>query len=140
MTHWRSLIEREFLGAWDLVGKDGKPRDYTLEISKVVQRKVYSQKVQKDRGKLTIEFKGASKPLICGAVLCGIIEGMYGADYEKWPGKLVTLYQTTTSVGPKKDVPCVRIRPQAPRANAETLTSQPVDPEMRAKQNEAFGR
>lgn len=27
MTHWRGLIEREYLGAWDLVDKAGKPKD-----------------------------------------------------------------------------------------------------------------
>jgi len=139
VTHWRALIERDFLGAWDLVDGNGKAKDWTLIIESVAQKKVYSQKNSGLRGKLTVTFRGARKPLICGATLCSTIEGMYGQDYEAWVGKPVTLYQTTTDVGPKRHVPCVRIRPAKPTAKAsEELPHRDVDPEQRAKQDEAF--
>jgi hypothetical protein len=139
VTHWRALIERDYLGAWDLVDAAGKAKDWTLTIGSVTQRKVYSQKAKGDRGKLTIAFVGARKPLICGAVMCATIEGLYGQDYEAWVGKPVTLYQTTTDVGPKRNIPCVRIRPVKPTAKAaEELPHREVDEAMRAKQDDAF--
>ena len=76
------------------------------------------------------QFRGASKPLIAGATLCTTIEGMYGSDIEQWVGKLVTLYPTTTDVGPKKGVPCIRIRPSVPRGKGEVeMPKVDVDPE-----------
>ena len=141
MTHWRGLIEREYLGAWDLVDRSGKPKDWTLEIASATSKKVYSQKIKKDAGRCVLTFKGASKPLIAGATLCTTIEGMYGSDIEQWIGKLVTLYPTTTDVGPKKGVPCIRIRPSVPRGKGEVdMPRVEVDPAMRAKQDEAFSR
>ena len=141
MTHWRGLIEREYLGAWDLVDKAGKPKEWTLAIESATSRKVYSQKIKKDAGRCVLTFRGASKPLIAGATLCTTIEGMYGSDIEQWVGKLVTLYPTTTDVGPKKGVPCIRIRPSVPRGKGEVdMPKVDVDPAMRAKQNEAFSR
>jgi hypothetical protein len=141
VPHWRSLIERDSIGAWDLVDKSGKPRDFTLEISGVRGVKVKSKENPKGRGKPVIAFKGAEKYLIAGAVNCQTIAGMYGDNVESWVGNAITLYATTTDVGPKRDVPCVRVRPTKPSGKADAiLPSQAVDPEMRAKQDAAFGR
>ena len=54
MTHWRGLIEREYLGAWDLVDKAGKPKEWTLAIESATSRKVYSQKIKKDAGRCVL--------------------------------------------------------------------------------------
>jgi hypothetical protein len=141
MTHWRALIERDSIGAWDLVGKDKRPRDFTLEILSVTQGKVKSKDNPKGKGKPIIRFRGAEKYLIAGAVNCQAIAGMYGDDVDSWIGKLVTLYATTTDVGPKKNVPCVRVRPVKPNGKADAeLPRQDVDLEMRRKQDEAFQR
>ena len=35
MTHWRSFIERDSIGSWDLAAKTAQPRDFTLEITGV---------------------------------------------------------------------------------------------------------
>ena len=141
MTHWRSLIERDSIGAWDLVGKDGKPRDFTLEITGVRGVKVKSKENPKGKGKPVLSFKGADKYLIAGAVNCQTIAGLYGDDVDAWVGRSITLYATTTDVGPKHGVPCVRVRPVKPAGKADAeLPSQPVDPEMRSKQDSAFGR
>jgi hypothetical protein len=141
VPHWRSLIERDSIGAWDLVDRSGKPRDFTLEISAVRGQKVKSKENPKGKGKPVLSFKGAEKYLIAGAVNCQTIEGMYGSDTDGWLGKSITLYATTTDVGPKRGVPCVRVRPTKPTGKADAvLPSQPVDPAMRAIQDEAFGR
>ncbi len=141
MSHWRSFIERDSIGSWDLVGKDGQPRDFTLEITAVRGVKVKSKENPKGKGKPVLSFKGAEKYLICGAVNCQTIAGIYGDDVDQWIGKAITLYATTTDVGPKRGVPCVRIRPGKPKGKADAeLPRQEVDPAMRKIQDEAFGR
>ena len=50
------------------------------------------------------------------------------------------LYGTTTSVGPKRNVPCIRVRPMIPKAAAEAIVEKPVDAAMRQAQDEAFAR
>jgi hypothetical protein len=151
VTHWRALIERDFLGSWDLVGKDGKSRDFVLEIAGVKSTKVYSQKSKAERGRVTLTFRGgccakpgskcSHKSLIVGAVNCDTIESMYGSDIEAWVGRLIALYGTTTNVGKKKGIPCVRIRPTVPRGKVDAeVPNQDVDPASRAKQDEAFQR
>ena len=128
------------MGAWDLVDKNGAPKDWTLEISKVKQQKVKSQQNPKGRGKPHIYFRGAEKFLIAGATICKAIESMYGPDFEKWEGKRITLYQSATDVGTEHNVPCIRVRVSIPKTAAETIPSQDVDPVMRSKQDAAFGR
>lgn len=140
MPHWRSLIEKDYLGAWDLVGKDGKPRDFTLKISKVESRKLQTKQQPKGKRKAVIRFDGADKAMVANSTNCETIEGMYGADTDAWTGKMVTLYQTTCDVGPKRNVPCIRVRPTIPRGKSEPIASQPVDPAARAKQDDAFDR
>jgi hypothetical protein len=145
MPHWRSLLERDSLGAWDLVDAHGRPKDWTLEIVKVTMQKVKSKQQPKGRGKPHIFFKGAEKYLIAGATICEAIEGMYGGDYDKWIGKRITLHQSTTEMTKEKGkpavtVPCIRVRVTVPKGAAEDIPRQDVDPAMRAIQNEAFGR
>jgi hypothetical protein len=138
VTHWRALIERDFLGAWDLKG-----RDWSLTIERVESRPIHDSKSQKERRKCVLYFRGKEKAMVAGPTICDAIEGMWGSDYEQWVGKRITLYPTTTTVGKKKGIPCVRVRPTAPRAgqpDAPGPMSEPVDREMRDKQDEAFGR
>ncbi len=142
MPHWRSLLERDAIGAWDLVEpKTGKPRDYNVEIARVDQVKVYSKDAGGVKGKGRIYFRGVRKYLVAGTTLLESIAGIYGDDIATWPGKFVTLYPTTTRVGKDPRVPCVRIRPTGPTGRiAEVPPDNEPNPEMRAAQNEAFGR
>lgn len=140
MAHWRSLIEKDYLGAWDLVDRAGKPKDYTLKIVAVESRALKTKQTPKGKRKAVIRFEGADKAFVSNSTNCESIEGMYGSDIEGWKGKLITLYQTTCDVGPKRNVPCIRVRPTVPKGKAEQVASQPVDEGQRAAQDEAFGR
>lgn len=140
MAHWRSLIEKDYLGAWDLVGHDGKARDFTLEIESVGSQNLKTKQTPKGKRKAVVRFKGAKKGFVANSTNCEAIAGMYGDDVDKWVGRLVTLYATTCDVGPKRGVPCIRVRPTVPRGKAESVESREVDVDMRAKQDEAFGR
>jgi hypothetical protein len=156
MPHWRSLIERDSLGAWDMYGPDGKPRDVTLTIATVVGRKIKSRENPRGKGKCTITFRGACcervkgtkderdhvhKYLIAGATICEVIESIVGSDdISKWPGHKITLYAGTTDVGKRRGVPCVRVRPGKPAGPVQDVPNQSVDEGMRAEQDAAFGR
>lgn len=140
MTDWRSLIEKDYLGAWDLVDQQGKPKDFTLLIDKVESKTLKTKQLPKGKRKAVVRFKGAEKALVANSTNCETIENMYGREIEGWIGKLVTLYATTCDVGPKKGVPCIRIRPRIPTGRVDAVVAQPVDQAQRAKQDEAFGR
>lgn len=140
MAHWKSLIERDYLGSWDLVGKDDKPRDFTLEIESVQSVKVKSREVPKGKRKLVIRFRGAEKAFIGNATNCETIEAMYGADPHGWIGKRITLYSTMVRSPKGGTILGIRVRPKVPAGKAEGIESRPVDPEVRAAQDEAFER
>jgi hypothetical protein len=144
MAHWRTMIEKDYLGAWDLVGTDGKPRDFTVQIKAVESRQLKTRETIRTnpngKRKVVVRFEKAEKAMVANSTNCESIEGMYGSDVDRWVGKLITIYPTTCDVGPKKNVPCIRVRPTPPKGKAEGVVSRPVDEEQRATQNEAFGR
>lgn len=144
MPHWRSLIEKDHLGSWDLVGKDNKPRDYTLKIVKVDSVALKTRETPRGRRKCVITFERAEKKFVANTTNCETIESMYGSDTDGWIGKLITLYQTDVK-NPKKSKPGqpptvkgIRVRPRPPTGQAEPIASQPVDPAIRGAQDSAF--
>lgn len=141
MPHYKTLIERDYLGSWDLIDpKTDKPRDFTLTIAKVQTTRVYNKKVNRETGKATIWFKEARKGFIANITNLDIIAGMYGADYAKWVGNKITLFATTTPVG-RETMSCIRVRSKKPTGPAEEkMPEREVDPEQRGQQDQAFGR
>lgn len=132
MADVRAMFDSQWVGAWDLAGKDR-----TLEISGVKAAQITSQRGTNK--KPIVSFKGAKKQLILNKTMMRVVAAMYGFDTAAWIGKPVTLYATTTDVG-GKTVDCVRIRPGVPKKKAEDLPEVAVDTEMRSKQDAAFGR
>lgn len=129
----RSMYDSTWIGAWDL------DREYTLTIKEVERGELMSQRGKSK--KPVIHFNETEKKLPIGKTVMKVIAGMYGFKTREWVGKRIALYATTTSVGGEM-VDCVRVRPKVPPANAKTerLKGKPVDQEMRAKQDAAFGR
>ena len=80
MPHWKSMMDKEYLGHWDLDGKD-----VTVEIASVSGDEIPSKHGKKK--KPVIAFKGAEKKLIANTTNCTVIEGMYGSDVDEWIGK-----------------------------------------------------
>lgn len=134
MPNWRSMVDKTYLGAWDI------PRDVTVEIAEVRSELLKSRENPSGKRKVVIAFRGARKRLVGNSTNCQIIEQLYGPDTDKWIGKRVTLYATTTSVGGRGQIPCIRIRPSIPRGQVEQIEEREPDPEMRAAQDEAFER
>jgi hypothetical protein len=125
------MFDREHLGAWDLAG-----RDVTVTISTVRPGSVGGHKGRKKDRKPIISFAKTEKTLCCNVTNAKTIAGMYGPDVREWVGKRITLYPTTTTFG-AETVDCIRIRPVVPSGKPRGVKSQPVDAEMRAKQEAA---
>jgi len=105
-TDWRSMFDRDYLGHWDLDG-----REVTVTIAKVAAATLTSQGNRKTK-KPVIYFEGKEKGLACNKTNGKIIAQLYGNDTEKWAGKQITLYPTTTTFG-IETVDCIRVRPPA---------------------------
>jgi len=132
MADYRSMFDRDYLGVWDLQG-----RDVTVVIAKVVGMTLVAQGGRSSK-KPVVYFERTDKGFILNKTNAKAIAGMYGNDTSEWVGQRITLYPTMTSFGDKR-VEAIRVRPTKPaaKAQAEGVKSQPVDPAIRAKQDEA---
>lgn len=139
MPHFRTMMKpSDTLKAYDLIGKDGKPRDYTLKIVRVTQGKVSSADKPKGDKMPFIYFQGATKPLGGNVTNCEMISSIVGSkNTDDWPGHSVTLYATMVKSIKGEMVEAVRVRPRKPTAVAEDLPDVPVDEAMLARQEAA---
>ncbi len=129
-TDYRGMFDREYLGAWDIAG-----RDYTLEIARVTAGELTGEGGRKTR-KPVVYFKDAKKGLALNKTNARIIAGLYGNDTSAWIGRRVTLFATTTTFG-SDTVECIRVRAEAPAPRAERNGPRPVDPDLRRQQQDA---
>ncbi len=113
---YRSMYDREYVGAWDL------PGDATVEIVKVDCKELNNGKSKNK--KPVLWFKGKDKAFVCNKTNGKIIAGLYGNDMDKWIGKKITLYATTTNAM-GETVDCIRIRNVAPKGRAMTDKDMP---------------
>lgn len=108
MTDYRSMFDRDYLGAWDLP----KDRDAVVTIEKVVAGTL-SNGTKKSK-KPILFFAGKEKGMACNKTNAKAIAAMYGNDVSQWVGKRIALYPTTTSFG-SEQVECIRVRPTPPQ-------------------------
>jgi hypothetical protein len=113
MTDYRSLYDKDFIGAWDL--KDDK--DVTVTITKVIGGNLTGQGGRKTK-KPVIYMRGTEKGFAVNATNGKTIAAMYGKHVEDWVGKRITLYKSTTRdpSGGDQEVECIRVRPRVPAA------------------------
>ena len=122
-THWRKLENPEYLGSWDLDGKDK-----TVKILNVVTKEITGVDGKKLKTILILEN---CKPMIANVVNRLMIQDIYNEFIEDWKGKLITLYPTKTKVkGGMMD--CLRIRKVKPQS------IEPTKPEKRQIDDERF--
>lgn len=125
MAHWRSMMDRDFLYAFDLQG-----RDVNVTIEKVTGGKVGHGK--KSSRKPLMYFRGSkdNRPLALNATNCKTIAQLYGNDTAEWTGKRITLYPGTTQFA-GEEVECIRVRPRVPGQSAtdgQLATLAPIEP------------
>lgn len=133
-THIETLVEKDYLGAWDV-----EDRDYTLVIERVEKKKL-TMRGGKTKVVPVLTFRGARKKFVLSArTNRETIAGMYGPYIEDWYGKAITIFMDPKCKSPSGGTcPGIRIRPMVPKGQAESLPEKPVNEEMRAQQDAAF--
>lgn len=107
MTHWKQLINMDYIGAYAL--PDGN--DLTLTIDHVVKENVTGNNGKKEMCMVAYFKEKDYKPMILNRTNAKSITALAGSPYiEKWQGQRITLYATTTRLG-GDTVECLRIRP-----------------------------
>lgn len=124
MAHWKSMMDREFLYAFDLQG-----REVDVRIAKISGDTITGVGGKKSK-KPKVWFDGKEKPLILNATNCKTIAKIVGSDdTDKWIGQWVTLFPTTCQAAGGETVDCIRIRPVAPkRRERGSVNDVPADP------------
>lgn len=114
MTHWKSLMDRKYLFAFDLGGKER-----TLTIDRVVGGELEGEKGRKTKKPLCYFKESQSgKPLALNATNSKAIAKLYGNEIEEWIGKRITIYPTVTEMN-GESVECIRVRPRVPAEKAK---------------------
>lgn len=124
MPDVRKLYDKAYIYCYDLEG-----RDVTVQIESVSGGTLVGTGGTKNK-KPVIRFKGTEKALALNITNARTIAGMYGGfDSEKWIGKRITLYPTTTTFG-ASTVECIRIRNVIPKGKNDVIrpdVPQPVE-------------
>lgn len=106
-TDYRSMFDSEYIGAWDLSGKD-----VTVTIERVEAGTLTAAGGRKSR-KPIVHFSGGKKGMALNKTNAKAIAAMYGADTRNWAGKAITIYPTKTEMA-GETVDCIRVRPGIP--------------------------
>ena len=122
MTDYRTMFEKEFIGAWSL--PEGK--DVTVTIAKVVGGTLTGVGGRKTK-KPVIYMGGTDKGMALNATNSKTIAGLYGNHVEEWVGKRVTLFKSQTQFG-SEQMECIRIRPKVPPAKGAKDDDPKLDP------------
>jgi hypothetical protein len=121
-TDWRSMFDRDYIGAWDLP----KGVDVPVVIERVKAGELTAPGGRKTRKPLVF-FKGKEKGLALNKTNSKLIAGMYGNDTAKWVGKPIAIYATQTQFG-GDTVECIRVRPTPPKRGQKAPVEQTQAP------------
>lgn len=102
---YRLLYPNDYIGSHNLQG-----RDVTKTIKAVEVEGLRTQGGKVERKPVVI-FADSDKKLVLCKTNARTIAAMYGNEVERWKGKRITMYPTTTKFGPAT-VDCIRIRPK----------------------------
>ena len=111
--HWRNLTDMSHLRAECFAPKEKK----VLTI-----KSVYSDKVTDSNGRVEVKpvasFEEDVLPMVLNVTNCKTIESLYGTgNINEWVGKKIQVFATTTKVGTRTGVPCLRIEKVIPTSN-----------------------
>lgn len=110
-THWRKILESDYLAGSDLDDGTGKFQEIAVTITKVSRESVKDQN-GKNEDCLVLKFKEKPKPMICNVTNAKVIEKLAGSQYiEDWVGLRILLgTQKIKAFGETWDA--LRIRPR----------------------------
>lgn len=119
---YRLLFPNDYIASHDLRG-----RDVVKTIKSVTLEKLRMSGGRAEK-KPVVLFSDTPKKLVLNKTNAKLIAAQHGADTDKWNGKKITLYPTTTLFG-TATVDCVRVREKmAMRAPASQPASPDEDP------------
>ena len=138
-TDYRKLVERDFLGQWDLAGPDGRYREAVVQIERVtkyvprdrktVLNKESGQREPERLKRLKFTFVGKRKRWLAGPVSQAVIAGLFGPIIQDWIGKRIALYVDPSVRFGGKTTGGLRVRPKSPDSTVP-LTQDPLDNEV----------
>lgn len=109
-THWKKLVNLDYIGAYSLNGKD-----LVVEITEVSVKRVKGEGGKEEE--CTVATLKGQKPFIINRTNAKVISKLYNSPYiEDWVGKKITLFPTTTRVA-GETVECLRVRPSLPKSD-----------------------
>lgn len=104
-THWKQLVNLDYIGAYSLTGKD-----MILTIKNVTKELVTGNNGKKEECIICYFKEPNVKPMILNRTNCKIITKLHNTPIiEEWHNKQIQIYATTTKVG-GETVECLRIR------------------------------
>ena len=122
-TDYRSLYDKDFIGAWDL-----EQGDLTVTIKKCTGGTLTAPGGKKSK-KPVIYMTHTEKGFALNATNGKTVAAMYGKYVEAWVGKRITLYKSMTRFGADENIECIRVRPNMPDDEAKPATAQAVTAE-----------
>lgn len=110
MTDFRSMYDKEYIGAWDITNGD-----WTITITRVQAGELHNPGTKKKTKKPVVYFKESDKGFCLNATNGKTIAGLYGVHVENWTGKRITVYKSTTrDPNGGGECECLRVRPKVP--------------------------
>lgn len=119
MSHWRTMFDAKYVGAWDLPA--GRDAVCIIEGVRAETLKNATSQAKKP----VIKLRGKEKLFVCNKTNAKTIAGLYGNDVSEWVGKAIALYATTTSAG-GETVECIRVRNRIPEQQSPKRDDDPV--------------
>jgi hypothetical protein len=91
-THWRKIIESDYLAGADLDDGNGKHRDIIVTIREAKSEKVMDPSTKKEEVCLVLYFKEQVKPMICNVTNAKAISKQFNSDYiQDWADKRIQI-------------------------------------------------
>lgn len=120
------MYDSEWLHWYDIWEEGAAARDVNVIIEKVQAGELRNMEKGKTSKKPIVYFRGKDKALALNKSNGKSIAGIYGPDTANWIGKPITLFKAQADAF-GQIVPCIRIRPTAPKPSGKSqLTPQEI--------------
>ncbi len=144
-TDYRKMVDRDFMGQWDLTRDDGSYIKAVVQIANVAryvprERKRVKLPGQVDAAgkqlyeperlkRLKITFVGKRKGWLAGPVSQTVLASLFGPIVQDWIGKRIELYVDPKVKFGRNVTGGLRVSPKSPDMR-QPLTEDPLDNEV----------
>ena len=120
-THWKKLVDTNYLGSWDIVG--GR---LVLQIVKIKQERIFNQNKNAEESCTVAYFSDERyKPMILNKTNCKTMQKLTGSPYiEKWAGTRIEI-KTEKVKAFGELVDALRISKTAPKEESKPQQAEP---------------